>query len=246
MMNTRKWVLVTGGSRGIGKALVIHLAKTYDVIFTWKNHASQAAFVESSCAQAYGNVKGYRCDGGDEEQVAQLAELLVSVRGAPFGIIHNAGITCDALHIKQASADWHEIINTNLNALFHWNQHLLPGMLARGEGSLILMSSVSAVKGNIGQVAYSATKAAMTGVTRSLALEVARFGIRVNSLLPGVIETEMSSALSTEEYKKIRSVIPVRRLGKPDEIAQVADFLLSDASSYITGQSIIVDGGLSA
>lgn len=108
------------------------------------------------------------------------------------------------------------------------------------------MSSVSAEKGNIGQVAYSATKAAMTGITRSLALEVARFGIRVNSLLPGVIETDMTLSLSAEEYKKIRSFIPVRRLGKPDEIAQIAEFLLSDASSYITGQSIIVDGGLSA
>ncbi|MBU9849015.1 SDR family oxidoreductase [Rahnella aceris] len=245
-MNTRKWILITGGSRGIGKALVIHLAKKYDIVFTWNNNARQAEILETDCEKSIGDVRGYCCDGRDEEKVNQVARLLLAERGAPYCIIHNAGITRDAFHIKQTSADWHDVINTNLNAIFHWNRHLLPEMLARGEGSIILMSSVSAEKGNIGQVAYSATKAAMTGITRSLALEVARFGIRVNSLLPGVIETDMTLSLSAEEYKKIRSFIPVRRLGKPDEIAQIAEFLLSDASSYITGQSIIVDGGLSA
>ncbi|WP_047606524.1 SDR family oxidoreductase [Rahnella aquatilis] len=245
-MNTRKWILITGGSRGIGKALVIRLSKKYDIVFTWNTNADQAQSVEKDCADTFGEVRGYCCDGRNEEQVSLLARLLLTERGAPYCIIHNAGITRDALHIKQTSADWHDVINTNLNAIFHWNQHLLPPMLARGEGSVIMMSSVSAQKGNVGQVAYSATKAAMTGITRSLALEVARFGIRVNSLLPGVIETEMTAALRDEERKALRSHIPLRRLGKADEIAQMADFLLSESGSYITGQSIIIDGGLSA
>jgi 3-oxoacyl-[acyl-carrier protein] reductase len=245
-MNTRKWILITGGSRGIGKALVLHLAKKYDIVFTWNNNARQAEILETDCEKSIGDVRGYCCDGRDEEKVNQVARLLLAERGAPYSIIHNAGITRDALHINQTSADWHDVINTNLNSIFHWNQHLLPKMLARGQGSIIMMSSVSAEKGNIGQVAYSATKSAMTGITRSLALEVARFGIRVNSLLPGVIETEMTAALPDEERKKLRNHIPLRRLGRPEEIAQMADFLLSESGSYITGQSIIIDGGLSS
>jgi 3-oxoacyl-[acyl-carrier protein] reductase len=242
----KNWILITGGSRGIGRALVIQLANRYDIIFTYKHGKQCAESLEQDCLTLPGEVRGYCCDGSDEHQVAQLASELLAAKGAPFGIIHNAGITRDALHIHQTSQDWHEVINSNLNAIFSWNQHLLQAMVERGEGCILMMSSITAIKGNIGQVAYSATKGAITGMTRSLARELARFGIRVNCLLPGVIETEMTKAMSETERKALRLQIPLRRFGQPNEIARVADFLLSPESSYITGQSLIIDGGITA
>lgn len=244
-MPDNKWVLVTGGSRGIGAAVVRQLAHSWNVMFTWQKNQLQAQEIEQSCARLPGKVLGYQCDGTDEKQVATLATKLLAENGAPAGIVHNAGITRDALHIHQSNEDWQNVIDTNLNAIFYWNRQLLPAMFMHG-GSIVLMSSVSAIKGNRGQVAYSATKAAMTGIARSLANEVSRFNVRVNCILPGLIETDMVAAMSREERKQLQSQIPLRRLGKPEEIAQSVDFLLSDSATYITGQSLIIDGGLSS
>lgn len=243
-MKPDKWVLVTGGSRGIGESVVKHLADKYNVVFTWLREEEQARALESECAQFAGKVIGFRCDGTCAAQVDTLAANLLSEHGAPFGIIHNAGITRDALHFRQTSKDWHAVINTNLNAIFHWNQALLPAMMTKSEGSIVMMSSVSAIKGNAGQVAYAATKAAMLGMTRSLAKEVARFNLRVNSVLPGLIETEMVQVMAEAEKKILRKGIPMRRFGRKEEVSQVVGFLLSDGSSYITGQSLVVDGGI--
>lgn len=245
-MKPDQWVLVTGGSRGIGKALVRELAGEYNVIFTWCQHEQQALALKADCAHLPGKVKGYRCDGGDPMQVNALASTLLSDFGAPYGIIHNAGITRDALHFKQTTEDWQAVINTNLNAIFHWHQPLLPAMMMSGKGSIVMMSSISAFKGNTGQVAYAATKAAMIGMTRSLAREVGRFNIRVNCLLPGLIETEMTQAMPETEKKRLKNDIPLKRLGTPDEISQVVKFLLSDNNSYMTGQTLVIDGGISA
>lgn len=242
----KEWVLITGGSRGIGRALVKHLANQYNVVFTWRDSQQQATELQQECAEMVGSVIGYCCDGVDEVQVAEVAARLLTEYGAPHGIIHNAGIARDALHIHQSSQEWLSVIDNNLNAVFNWNRHVLPAMMVRGCGSIIMMSSVSAVKGNIGQVAYSATKAAMVGMTRSLACEVARFNIRVNSLLPGLIETDMSQKMSYAERKALRAHIPLRRLGQVEEVAQAAAFLLGDSSTYMTGQSLVLDGGLSA
>lgn len=243
-MNTQEWILITGGSRGIGRALVKHFAQKYNVVFTWLSQQIQAEMLEQECAELPGQVVGYCCDGRDNLQVTKLAAQLLTERGAPLGIIHNAGITRDALHIHQAEQDWYDVINTNLNSVFHWHSVLLNAMMMQGRGSIVMMSSVSAIKGNTGQVAYSATKAAMTGMARSLAREVARFGIRVNCILPGLIETEMMQKLSDAERKKLRALIPLRRIGSEDDVIQAAEYLMSDASSYMTGQSLVVDGGM--
>lgn len=241
---TRQWVLVTGGSRGIGRALVEELAKQWNVVLTCRSEQSPSAEVIEVCAGLPGWVENRICDGSDEQAVNLVAPDLLARLGAPFAVIHNAGITQDGLHIQQTSERWRQVIDTNLNAVFYWNRHLLPAMMGQGEGAMVLMSSVSGIKGNVGQTAYAASKAAMIGLAKSLALEVARFNIRVNCLLPGIIDSEMTDAIPPEALKVLRKQIPLRRLGKASEVARAAVFLIGDDSRYMTGQSLILDGGL--
>jgi 3-oxoacyl-[acyl-carrier protein] reductase len=243
---TRQWVLVTGGSRGIGRALVEELAKQWNVVLTCRSDQSPSAEVIKACAGLPGWVESVVCDGSDEQAVNLAAPELLGRLGAPFAMIHNAGITQDSLHIQQASERWRQVIDTNLNAVFYWNRHLLPAMMGQGEGAIVLMSSVTGIKGNVGQTAYGASKAAMIGLGKSLALEVARFNIRVNCLLPGIIDSEMTDAIPSEALKALRKQIPLRRLGKASEVARAAVFLIGEDSRYMTGQSLILDGGLTA
>ena len=137
-------------------------------------------------------------------------------------------------------------MNTNLNAIFYWNKHLLPPMIMQGEGAVLLMSSVTAIKGNVGQSAYGASKAAMIGLGRSLALEMGRFGIRVNCLLPGIIDSDMTRAMPADALKGLRKQIPLRRLGDAQEVARVSAFMIGNDSRYMTGQTLVLDGGLTA
>ncbi|CAI2090242.1 MULTISPECIES: SDR family oxidoreductase [Serratia] len=243
---TRQWVLVTGGSRGIGRALVEELAKRWNVVLTCRSDQSPSAEVIEACAGLPGWVENCICDGSDEQAVNLVAPDLLTRLGAPLAVIHNAGITQDSLHIQQTSERWRQVIDTNLNAVFYWNRHLLPAMMGQGEGAMVLMSSVTGIKGNVGQTAYAASKSAMIGLAKSLALEVARFNIRVNCLLPGIIHSEMTDAIPPEALKALRKQIPLRRLGKASEVARAAVFLIGDDSRYMTGQSLILDGGLTA
>jgi 3-oxoacyl-[acyl-carrier protein] reductase len=241
-----KWILVTGGSGVIGRATVHELAKEWNVVFTWHSGEEQSQSLLTLCESLPGRVEGIRCDGRDEVMVNDRAAKLVERLGAPYGIIHNAGITLDALHLLQTSDNWRQVMDTNLNAVFHWNKPLLPAMIAQREGAIVMMSSVSGIKGNVGQTAYAASKAAMIGLSRSLALEVGRFGIRVNSILPGFIDSEMLQSLTKEKMAAIRSLIPMKRLGQPEEIASAVAWLVGDGSRYMTGQTLVIDGGITA
>ncbi|MGP2517322.1 SDR family NAD(P)-dependent oxidoreductase [Yersinia sp. 2545 StPb PI] len=243
---SRQWVLITGGSRGIGRALVEELAKEWNVVFTWRSGEQQSHDVIESCAGLPGWVTHYRCDGSDEADVDHLAPQLLAKYGAPGAVIHNAGITGDGLHIQQNGDSWRNVMNTNLNAIFYWNKHLLPPMIMQGEGAVLLMSSVTAIKGNVGQSAYGASKAAMIGLGRSLALEMGRFGIRVNCLLPGIIDSDMTRAMPADALKGLRKQIPLRRLGDAQEVARVSAFMIGNDSRYMTGQTLVLDGGLTA
>ncbi len=243
--NKQKWVLVTGGTRGIGKDIVIHLAENYSVIFTYKNSIKEAQDVIEHCKKHnLSKVIAIQCDGCDESSVIKNSKQLIEQYGPPHALINNAGITRDSLLLKMESSAWHEVIDNNLNATFYWTKNLLPSMVENGEGAIIMMSSVSGIKGNIGQVNYSVTKAALLGFTKSLSLEIARFGIRVNAVLPGIIATDMFQAMPEKEQQKMLKSVPLKTAGNVNDVSQMVDFLISDKSAYITGQSFIVDGGM--
>lgn len=244
---SRQWVLVTGGSRGIGQALVTELQNNWNVIFTGRSAdgiENMLSTVENIQPNQW--VKGFQCDGKDELQVKELAQSLLDMHGAPTAIIHNAGIARDALHIHQNAEIWRDVLDNNVISMINWNRELLPAMLMARYGSIVLMSSVTGLKGNIGQTAYGASKAAMMGVARSLAHEVGRFGLRVNCIAPGFIDSDMTQAIPEAKLKSIRQNIPLRRFGRPQEVAKMAEFLIGENSQYLTGQTIVLDGGLTA
>ena len=241
---TGSWVLVTGGSRGIGAALVTRLSRRMNVAFTWRQSEQESRALEQ--AGGAGWVKGFQCDGRDEQQVTGTAQALLAQYGTPAACIHNAGICQDGLHIHHTTESWNLTMDTNLNAVLFWHRVLLPAMMAQGHGAVLLMSSVTGIHGNTGQTAYAASKAAMIGMGRSLAHELGRFGIRVNSLLPGLIETDMTAAMPAHKREALRKSIPLRQFGQPDDVAQAAEFLIGEAGRYITGQTLIIDGGLTA
>ncbi len=239
-------MLITGGSRGIGQALVMHLLSEWNIVFTGRNEegiGQTQRLAQEMCDTTW--VKGVCCDGSDESRVEALAQTLIDEFGAPDAIIHNAGMTNDALHIHQNAQDWRALLDNNLISVLNWNRQLLPAMMTQGSGAIVLMSSVTALKGNSGQTAYAASKAAMIGVAHSLAREVGRFGIRVNCLAPGLIEGEMIEAIPEAKLKALRHNIPLRRLGRPQEVAQAVAFLIGKESRYLTGQTLVLDGGLS-
>ena len=246
-MENHKWVLVTGGSRGIGQALVAELSHNWNVIFTGRSTESIASTL-SSLENGRPNrwIKGFQCDGKDEEQVEVLSQSLLDKFGSPAAIIHNAGIARDALHIHQNADIWRDVLDNNLISIVNWNRKLVPAMLMTNSGSIVLMSSVTGLKGNVGQTAYAASKAAMMGMARSLAHEVGRFGLRVNCLAPGLIESDMTRAMPDAKLKSMCKNIPLRRLGQPQEVAKMVEFLIGDGSQYLTGQTLVLDGGLTA
>jgi len=241
-----QWILITGGSRGIGRAAVQRLAKEWNVVFTWCQGESAAHEVELACAGLPGRVESHQCDGRDEQAVTRLATDLLARYGAPHAVVHNAGITLDALHIHQNADNWRKVMDTNLNAIFYWNSQLLETMMMQGGGSVVMMSSVTGINGNSGQSAYAASKAAMIGLARTLSVELGRFNVRVNCLLPGYIDTEILADMPKDKLVALRKTIPMKRFGKVDEVAGAVAWLVSEDSTYMTGQTLILDGGLSA
>lgn len=240
-----KLVLVTGGTRGIGRELVLAFCRAgYEVVFTFRDSSAQAEDLARELAAEGCRATGYRCDSADEAAVQAFAGVVLATHGVPYALVHNAGITRDAMLMRMSSQQWHDVIGTNLNSAYYLLRPFVQPMVEQGDGVILLMSSVAGLKGNPGQCNYAATKAALSGLTRSLALELGRFNMRVNAIAPGYIATEMVAQISDAERKSINAKVPLRRLGTVAEVAGMAKFMLSADGAYVTGQTFAVDGGL--
>ncbi|MBQ2026167.1 MAG: 3-oxoacyl-[Paludibacteraceae bacterium] len=241
-----KVVLITGASRGIGKAIALEYAKQgATVAFTYLNSTQKALEVEAEL-KAFGvEAKAYQSDASKFEQAKDLIEQVVADFGRIDVLINNAGITRDGLLMRMTEDQWDAVIDNNLKSAFNTIRAITPIMLRQRQGSIINMSSIVGEKGNPGQANYAASKAGLIGLTMSVAKECAARGVRCNAIAPGFIATEMTNELSDEAKKYWMNLIPMRRVGEADEVAQVAVFLGSSMASYVTGQVINCCGGVS-
>jgi 3-oxoacyl-[acyl-carrier protein] reductase len=241
-----KSAIVTGGTRGIGKAIVLELARHgANVAFNYSKSAEEAELLRAE-VEEYG-VKTFsaQCDVANTELVAEYVGLVKEAFGTVDFLVNNAGITRDQLILRMKEEDWDAVIDTNLKGAWNFCKAVLrPMMRNENGGSIVNISSISGVVGMLGQSNYSASKAGMIGLTKSLAKEVASRKITVNAVALGLVETEMASEMNADYREKILSQIPLGRLGNVQESAEIVAFLLSDSARYITGQVIQADGGL--
>lgn len=240
-----KTAIVTGAARGIGKAVAIRFAQEgCNIAFTDLVIDENAKATETEIA-AYGvKVKGYASNASQFEDTHTVVNEIVKDFGRVDILVNNAGITRDGLMMRMSEQQWDMVINVNLKSAFNFIHALTPVLMKQRAGSIINMSSVVGVHGNAGQANYSASKAGMIGLAKSVARELGSRGIRANAIAPGFIITEMTHQLSEEVREEWAKLIPMKRGGTPEDVANAALFLASDLSSYITGQVIQVDGGM--
>ena len=240
-----KNVIITGASRGIGKGIAEVFAKHgANIAFTYRSSDEKAKALEDELSANGCKAKGYKSDASDFDAAQQLSNDVMNDFGSIDVLVNNAGITKDGLLMRMSEKDFDIVMSINMKSVFNMTKAVLRPMLKARAGSIINMSSVVGVKGNIGQANYSASKAAINGFTKSTALELGSRNIRCNSIAPGFIETEMTEALGEQTVKEWREQIPLKRGGTPDDIANTTLFLASDMSAYVTGQVINVCGGM--
>ncbi len=240
-----KTALVTGAARGIGKAIAMRFAEEgANIAFTDLKIDENVKATEKEIAAVGVKVKGYASNAADFDDTHKVVEQIKEDFGVIDILVNNAGITRDGLMMRMSEQQWDMVINVNLKSAFNFTHALTPIMMRQKSGSMINMSSVVGVSGNAGQANYSASKAGMIGLTKSIAKEIGSRGIRVNAIAPGFIITDMTGALSEEVRNEWAKQIPLRRGGTPEDVANVALFLASDLSSYVSGQVIHVCGGM--
>ena len=241
----KKTALITGATRGIGKQIAITLAQAgYDIAINYrkenedlKNTKQEIEQTGAKCLTLQGDVSNY-------EDCEKIAKEIIEEYGIIDVLVNNAGITKDTLLMRMKKEDFEDVININLVGTFNMTKNIIPYMMKNRTGRIINISSVVGISGNAGQANYAASKAGIIGFTKSLAKEVGSRNILVNSIAPGFIETAMTDVLKEEIKEEISKTIPLKRMGKAQDVANVVKFLASEESSYITGQVIHVDGGM--
>lgn len=245
MLLKDKKALVTGGSRGIGARIVrLFLQEGASVWFVDLNPSEHMEEFQSLAAERGTTVAYRQCNVADEEQVDKVVGEILAESGGIDVLVNNAGITRDGLIFRMSIDDWESVLRVNLTSAFLFSRRIAHAMARQREGSIINISSIVGVHGNAGQCNYSASKAGLLGLTKSLAQEVASRNVRVNAIAPGFIDTPMTQKLPDKVKDALLSRIPMGRLGQPEEVAKICLFLASDLASYVTGQVIGVDGGM--
>lgn len=240
-----KVAIITGGSKGIGKAVALKLAQDdFDLVINYRSNGDLAEEVVKEC-ESYG-VKAIKvkADVTKEDEVKSMVEETLEFFGKIDVLVNNAGITRDSLVLRMTLDDFKYVVDGNLNSTFNCSKEVIRPMMKKRSGSIINISSIVGIRGNAGQVNYSASKAGIIGMTKSLAKEFASRNIRVNAVAPGFIETDMTGELKDEQIENLKKDIPLKRLGNVEDIANLVSFLAKNESSYITGQVISVDGGM--
>lgn len=241
--NGKRVALVTGATGGLGTAMCKKLHEEgYHVIGNYRNAAKAKEWLDKLHAEGY-TIDAYEGDVTSYESVGQMVQKIEQEVGPIDVLVNNAGITRDTTFRKMTPEQWHDVISTNLTSVFNCSRHVINGMIERGFGRIINISSVNGQRGQIGQANYSAAKAGMHGFTKTLAMEVANKGITVNTISPGYIGTDMVMAVREDIRNQIIAQIPVGRLGGTEEVAHLVAFLASEKASFITGANMSINGG---
>jgi len=245
MLLEGKNAIVTGGSRGIGKAVVEAFLKQGASVYYISRSEGESLDNYKKLAEEHGGTVAFRkADVSNEEEITEVINSILKEAGTIDILVNNAGITKDGLVFRMSSEDWNKVLSVNLSSAFFVSKIVARSMAKQRSGSIINISSIVGVIGNAGQCNYAASKAGLIGFSKSLAREVAARGVRVNTIAPGFIETDMTDKLKDNIKENLLSQIPMNRLGQPEEVANIALFLATGLSSYITGQVLLVDGGM--
>ena len=237
--------LITGASRGIGRAIALALAREGAIVYiNYKSNRAAAEEVKRQITERGGRADCLQADVSSAGEVDALVQQILEREGRIDILVNNAGINRDNLIIRMKDEEWHQVIETNLNSAYYCLRAVARPMMKQRRGKVINISSVVGLHGNVGQINYAAAKAGIIGLTKSAAKELSSRGIMVNAIAPGYIVTDMTERLSSEIKEQVAAQIPLGRLGKPEDIANLAVFLAGSGSDYLTGQVIAVDGGM--